>query len=55
MSKSEENERPLLTRQPLHAEKLIFEHPYTSEKIEITASLPKDIQAVLSQLEKWSK
>jgi RluA family pseudouridine synthase len=55
LSKSEDNERPLLTRQPLHAEKLIFEHPYTSEKIEITASLPKDIQAVLSQLEKWSK
>ncbi|MBK8669762.1 MAG: RluA family pseudouridine synthase [Saprospiraceae bacterium] len=50
-----EEERPLLTRQPLHAEKLIIIHPYTGVKTEITSPLPKDMQAVLSQMEKWIK
>lgn len=52
--KSDE-ERPLLSRQPLHAEKLVIHHPYTSEKIEITAELPKDMEATIHQMEKWIK
>ena len=48
-------ERPLLNRQPLHAAKLVFTHPQTLKKVEIECELPKDIQATLSQMEKWIK
>jgi len=48
-----ENEKPLLSRQPLHAEKLIFTHPVTGVVTEITAPWPKDIEAVIHQMEKW--
>lgn len=48
-----ENEKALLTRQPLHAEKLIFHHPISGELIEIMAPWPKDIEAVIHQMEKW--
>ena len=50
-----DDEKPLLTRQPLHAEKLVIIHPYTSERLEIQSPLPKDIQAVIHQMEKWIK
>jgi len=50
-----EDEKPLLSRQPLHAEKLSFIHPYTENKVEIVAPIPKDITAVVSQMEKWIK
>lgn len=50
-----EDEKPLLTRQPLHAEKITFLHPFTHEKSEIHAPMPKDIKAVLNQLEKWDR
>ncbi len=46
-------ERPILIRQPLHAEKLIFTHPYKSEKIQITSIMPRDMKAVINQMEKW--
>jgi len=48
-----EEERPLLSRQPLHAEKIVFQHPKTGKKLEITSSLPKDISAVIQQMQKW--
>lgn len=51
----QDEERPLLSRQPLHAEKLVIPHPFTGEKVEITAAMPKDMQAVLTQMEKWIK
>jgi 23S rRNA pseudouridine1911/1915/1917 synthase len=41
-----DEERPLLTRQPLHASRLVFDHPESGQKIEIDAPLPKDMQAV---------
>jgi 23S rRNA pseudouridine1911/1915/1917 synthase len=50
-----QEEKPLLTRQPLHAEKLVFVHPMTHQKLEIVAPVPKDMQAVLTQMEKWIK
>lgn len=50
-----DEERPLLTRQPLHAVRLVFDHPFTGQKIEIEAPLPKDMQAVLTQMDKWIK
>lgn len=39
-----------LTRQALHAEQLAFLHPVTRERMEFSAPLPDDIQAVLSAL-----
>jgi RluA family pseudouridine synthase len=50
-----DTENPLLIRQPLHAEKLIFKHPFTEQKIEIISPMPKDMNAVLNQMEKWIK
>lgn len=51
----DQEEKPLLSRQPLHAEKIVFTHPITHQKIEIVAGVPKDIQATLTQMEKWIK
>ena len=38
------------SRQMLHAYKLIFNHPYTNQNINIRASLPKDFKRCLNQL-----
>ncbi|MBK9734993.1 MAG: RluA family pseudouridine synthase [Saprospiraceae bacterium] len=48
-------EKALLSRQPLHAEKLVITHPFTYQNIEIYAPLPKDMVAVITQMEKWIK
>lgn len=50
-----EDEKPLLTRQPLHAHRLIFRHPDSGELITCEAELPKDMAAVIRQMEKWAK
>ena len=39
-----------LTRPFLHAERLAFIHPRTRERLEFTAPLPKDLEAVLMEL-----
>lgn len=44
-----EDERPLIARLTLHAEKLTFEHP-AKGKLCIEAPLPKDFRAALNQL-----
>ncbi len=48
-------ERPLIGRSILHAWKLAFEHPITKEAIELEATIPKDIRAVVNQLKKWNQ
>jgi 23S rRNA-/tRNA-specific pseudouridylate synthase len=48
-----EEEKPVLIRQPLHAFSLIFNHPETGALIECTAPIPKDMAALIKQLEKW--
>lgn len=53
LSKSEEEERPLLSRLALHAYRLVVESPQ-GEEISVEAPLPKDINAVVQQLRKWS-
>jgi 23S rRNA pseudouridine1911/1915/1917 synthase len=53
--KGNEEERPLISRMPLHAEQLIIPHPVTAEKMTFKAEIPKDIKALISQLEKNSK
>jgi len=50
--KKDEEERPLLTRQPLHSHRLVLPHPVTDEKLELEFDPPKDIRATLKQFEK---
>ncbi len=40
----------LIDRQALHASRLIFTHPVTREKIDITAPLPDDINEVIEKI-----
>lgn len=47
-------EQPLIDRVPLHAAKLAFNHPITGVPLLLEAPLPKDLRAVLRQLERWS-
>ncbi len=44
------DETPLLERLALHAQTLGITHPETGERLEFTAPLPPDLQAVLSEL-----
>ena len=39
-----------LTRPFLHAERLVFTHPRTQERLEFTAPLPADLEAVVAEL-----
>lgn len=54
LSKSEEEERPLLNRLALHAYKLSFEKA-DGALVTVEAPLPKDMTACISQLNKWAK
>lgn len=52
LSKTEEEERPLLTRQALHAHTLSFE--LNGQTFQFEAPIPKDLVATLKQLDKWN-
>jgi 23S rRNA pseudouridine1911/1915/1917 synthase len=52
--KYEEEERPLLSRLALHAYKLEFEKE-DGKLISVEAPLPKDMAAMVNQLNKWCK
>ena len=52
LSKSEEEERPLMARQALHAHTIAFE--YNGKALQFEAPVPKDIAACLKQLDKWN-
>lgn len=54
LSKNEEEERPLFNRLALHAERLTFTDEQKNEH-NLTASLPKDMRALLQQLRKWKR
>jgi 23S rRNA pseudouridine1911/1915/1917 synthase len=54
LSKSEEEERPILNRLALHASELRFKDLH-GQAIEIIAPLPKDLKATLNQLQKIRK
>lgn len=45
-------ERPLMARTALHAERILFSHPAERRKVDISAPLPKDFSALLFQLRK---
>ncbi len=48
-------ERPLMERTSLHAFRLRIDQPTTGERIEFKTELPKDFNALLTQLRKWGK
>jgi len=52
LAKVEEEERPLMGRQALHAAIVLFE--YKGKELHLEAPLPKDLTATLKQLEKWN-
>jgi 23S rRNA pseudouridine955/2504/2580 synthase/23S rRNA pseudouridine1911/1915/1917 synthase len=52
LAKQEEEERPLMGRQALHAASVQFE--YKGKELLLEAPLPKDLAATLKQLEKWN-
>jgi len=54
LSKSEIEERPILNRLALHAERLVFTDA-AGKIFTIEAPLPKDMRALLQQLRKWKK
>ena len=54
LSKSEETERPILSRLALHSSQLHFKDTKGNE-YRFEASLPKDMSALLQQLRKWKK
>lgn len=47
-------ERPLISRSTLHAQRIAFQHPRTGKQVEFEAPLPKDLRATLNQLQKWA-
>lgn len=51
LSKTAEEEKPILARLALHSHRLSFS--LNGEKFELEAPLPKDLKAVLQQLRKW--
>ena len=52
LSKSEEEERPILNRLGLHASRITFQDE-DGKEYSIEAELPKDMRALLQQLRKW--
>jgi len=50
-----DEEVPMLSRVPLHAYSLSFNHPISGEQMTVTSDIPKDMRAVISQLSKWDK
>lgn len=49
-----QEERPLIARLTLHAEKLRFGHP-NGQQVEIVAPVPKDLRAALNMLSKYAR
>jgi len=50
----DQEERPLLSRTALHASSLAFDHPISQERLQLECALPKDLSAVIKQLQKWN-
>lgn len=50
----DQEERPLLSRSALHAHELILQHPISQKSMHFQAELPKDMRAILKQIQKWS-
>lgn len=55
LSKLQDDEQAILERVPLHAYRLVFEHPTSNNIVNFTVEPPKDFRATLQQLRKWGK
>jgi 23S rRNA pseudouridine1911/1915/1917 synthase len=53
LSKDAGVERAIMSRSTLHAYKLTINHPTSGEKVTFFAEIPKDFDAVVSQIRKW--
>ncbi|HYE31112.1 MAG TPA: RluA family pseudouridine synthase [Methylomirabilota bacterium] len=53
--KDTEEERPLIARTALHAERLAVDHPTTKERVEIQAPWPKDFEVAVKYLRKFAQ
>lgn len=51
--KGQREERPLLARLSLHAERIAFRSPATGERVVVEAPVPDDLSVTLRQLRKW--
>lgn len=51
--KKDTQEKPLLTRSPLHASELRFIHPLSNKEMIIESEMPKDMRAILNQFKKF--
>ena len=49
-----QEERPLLSRTPLHSAAIEFTHPFTEKRIRFEAEMPKDMQATINVLKKYA-
>ncbi|NBO69385.1 MAG: RluA family pseudouridine synthase [Bacteroidetes bacterium] len=49
-----QEERPLLSRTPLHSTSIEFLHPATENKVKFSTDLPKDMSATLNVLSKYA-
>lgn len=54
LSKSEDEERPILNRLALHAHRLKFTN-MQGKPVELEAALPKEFTALMQQIAKWEK
>lgn len=49
-----QEERPLLSRTPLHSSSISFIHPLSESVVEFTSELPKDMSATINVLDKYA-
>lgn len=50
----DQEERPLLSRTPLHSSAIEFIHPVTLKQVRFEADMPKDMQATIKVLKKYA-
>lgn len=48
-------EKPILSRQALHASSLEFRHPISEKELHLEAPMPKDMTATVKQISKWDR
>jgi 23S rRNA pseudouridine1911/1915/1917 synthase len=53
LAKDVDAELPIMSRSTLHAHQLTVQHPTTLENVTFTVPLPKDFDAVVTQIRKW--
>jgi RluA family pseudouridine synthase len=52
--RNEGEEKPMLNRTALHAQRLVLRHPVSGEQLKLEAPLPKDLRSALQALRKYA-